>query len=185
MVQLQNIFKVAVERGYKYDPESGAVLGLLGRPLKMTLTGSQRYPTFALSVPGIGKGTFAVCCHRLAGYCIWGDEIFKPGVQVRHINGIWDIRKKSLCLGTRIENMADISPEVRSKAAQAGRAAQSKHPANAGMSEDTVRFIRKTAQRNSAGQLLPGELERIAKRHGRTKQYISNLLRGITFSSVK
>ena len=183
--QLRKILETAVSKGYKYDSDTGVILSWTGIRLKLTKTGSQRYPTVAISVPGIGKGTFAVPAHRFAGWCIWGEAIFEPGVEVRHQNGVWDIRKCSLRLGTRIENMSDISPTVRSRAAAAGRASQAQKPVNAKIADDVIRFIRKTAQRDVRGFLLQNELDRLHSLTGVKKQLISGILRGVAYTSVR
>lgn len=186
MNNLRETLREMVKRGYRYDADLGVVYGLTGRPLKMTQGGSQRYPTFAISTPGVGKGSHAVPCHRAVGYFIWGEEIFKEGVQVRHLNGLFDMRRQSLTLGTRVENMSDIPPEVRSRAAKAGRAAQikSKH-ANDKLSDDIVLFIKRTARKDGKGFLLPNELERIAGLTGVRRDVVANILRDVTYKDVK
>ena len=184
---LQSTFKEAIRRGYTYDPATGILYGLKGGPLKLTLSGTQRYPTVAVSTPGLGKESHAVPAHRFAAYFIWGDEIFNPALQVRHKNGLYDLRACSIDLGTRQENMADIPAEVRSRAASAGRAAQpnkSKH-ANPPIPDDTVKFIKNTARRNQQGQLLPMELERLSGATGVRKDVVQSILRGISHQHVK
>ena len=109
---------------------------------------------------------------------------------MRHLKGLYDIRKESLALGTRGENMMDIPAKVRSRAASAGRSARSKEKrikslksVNIGeLTEDIVRAIRITARRNSRGFLFPGELERLSKRFGKSEAIISNILRNVTYS---
>ena len=182
---IQETLRAMVKRGYKYDPETGIVYGLTGKPLKMTKGGTQRYPTFAISVPGVGKGSHGVACHRVAGYFIWGEEIFKPEVQVRHKNGLYDIRACSLMLGTRVENMSDIDPQARSRAAKAGRASQRSKHANPTLADSVVLYIRKVARRDKGGFLLPDELERISKLTGVRKDVVANILRGVTYQNVK
>src|SRR3990172_4096982 len=98
-LQHQKILKAVISRGYQYDGVNGMIIGLKGRPLKLTKTGSQRYPTVAVSVPGLGKESYAEPAHVVAAYFIWGDQIFKKGVQVRHkYSNVFDIRAESLTL---------------------------------------------------------------------------------------
>mgnify|MGYP001612769521 CR=1 FL=1 len=177
---IRQTIREAVQKGYKYDPITGTIYGLQGFPLALTMGGSQRYPTVAISV-SCGKKSHGVQAHRLVGYFLWGEEIFKPDVQVRHLNGLFDLRACSLTLGTRIENMSDIDPEVRSRAAKAGRAAQQSKNANPKLSEGTVEYIKKIARRDGKGFLLPNELERISTLTGCRKDVVANILRGVTY----
>ena len=179
---IKQTIREAVQKGYRYDPATGTIYGLRGHALKLTMGGSQRYPTVAVSV-SCGKKSHGVQAHRLVGYFLWGEEIFKPDVQVRHLNGLFDLRACSLTLGTRIENMADILPEVRSQAAKAGRAAQLSKNANPKLSDSTVEYIKKIARRDGEGFLLPLELERISSLTGVRKDVVANILRGITYKT--
>jgi len=178
---IKQTLRAMVKRGYKYDPLTGTFYGLRGKPLKMTMGGSQRYPTIAISVPGVGKGAHGVQAHRAAGYFIWGEEIFKPDLQIRHQNGLFDVRACSLLLGTRVENMSDISPEARSRAAKAGRASQKSKNANPKLNQNVVDYIKKIARRDSNGFLLPKELERISGLTGVRRDVVASILRGITY----
>lgn len=183
---LMRTFQEAIRIGYKYDPATGIIYGLKGGPLKLTLSGTQRYPTVAVSTVGVGKESHAVPAHRFAAYFIWGDEIFKPELQVRHLNGLYDLRACSLSLGTRIENMSDVPAAVRSRAAAAGRAGQVKKSKNANppITDDTVRFIKNTARKNAQGFLLPNELQRLSASTGVRVQTVQSILRGQTHQEI-
>ena len=179
--QLQAALRAMVQRGYRYDKTTGIFYGLTGKPLKLTMSGTQRYPSIAVATPDLVRTTHAIPAHRAAGYYLWGDEIFKEGVQVRHKNGLFDLRECSLTLGTRMENMSDIPPEVRSRAAKAGRASQLSKHAKSSITQSQVDFIKNTARRDARGFLLPGELKRLSQNTGIRETTISGVLRGITF----
>ncbi len=174
--QLQAALQVMIERGYRYDPVTGVFYGLTGKPLKLTKTATQRYPTIAVATPALKRKTHAIPAHRAAGYYLWGDAIFNDNLQVRHLNGLFDLRACSLTLGTRIENMSDIPPDIRSKAAKIGRAAQIDKKGKSVFSQSQITFVKKTIRRDSKGKPLAGEVDRIAARMGVTASDISEML---------
>lgn len=67
------------------------------------------------------RATRTVMVHRLSAYQKFGDDMFREGVQVRHLdNNEQNNAPANLCLGTGSVNMMDRPPEVRS--AHAGKA---------------------------------------------------------------
>ena len=179
------VIKAALEsQGYSVDKSRGIIYGKSGRPLTLTKTASIRYPMVSLHVPGVVEGrrpTYSIAAHKIMAYAIWGEEAFREGVQIRHLGDVLDIREHKLELGSAIENMSDISPAVRSEAAKAARAAQPRRPTNAKLPTTTVRFIRQTVRRNSDGHVMPGELDRLAKKFNVSKAIISGIVRGVTY----
>lgn len=183
--QSLKVIKEAFRIGFSVDKCAGKIFGRRGRELTLSKTGTQRYPCITLYLPTfkhIRKNpSFAIPAHKFMAYAIWGDRAFQEGVQIRHLNGVMDIREESLALGTGHENMMDIAPEVRQRAAKIARASQGKRPANAKLSQDDVKFIKSTVRRDNNGKVLRGELEKFAKRFGVSKPVISGILRGKTY----
>lgn len=104
----------AVNKGYIVD-KNGIV----------TFNGKERH----LSLDRKGYYRFCVQCedgkkvnlmvHRLQAYQKFGDEIFKPGIVVRHLNGIsTDNSYDNIEIGTHSDNMMDKPKDVRVKQAK-------------------------------------------------------------------
>lgn len=186
--QTLQVIKQALRIGYRANPETGEIYGKTGKPLTLTLSGSIRYPQVSLHVPNVNprrkSQTYAIPAHKFMGYVIWGEQAFAKGVQVRHLNGVMDIRAQSLSLGSARENMSDIPPKVRSTAARQARQSQGITPSNAKLSNQDVCFIRKTVRRAPAGGPAPGELERLAAKFRVSKSVISGIIRGVTYAEV-
>jgi len=109
--------------GFRVD-EKGNVYNPNGR--KMTLypcNSRPRYLVFDFTRKRLGlKGMVKV--HRLAALQWFGQEIFKPGIQVRHLNGNHeDNSKDNLAVGTAHDNMMDVSKETRLARSKKGTAA--------------------------------------------------------------
>jgi len=179
------VIKAALEsQGYSVDKLRGIIYGKTGKPLTLSKGGSIRYPMVSLHVPGVVPGrrpTYSIAAHKMMAYAIWGEEAFREGVQIRHLKDVLDIREESLTLGSATENMSDVPPEVRSRAAKAARAAQPKRPGNAKLLSATVRFIRQTVRRSKEGHVMPGELERLAKKFNVSKAVVGGIVRGVTY----
>ena len=85
----------ATECGYLITDE-GEVLGPKGQ-LATKLYGNQRYPTISTNW---GGRVFGIPTHALAAYCFYGEESFKKGIVVRHVDGnTLNVSKKNLILG--------------------------------------------------------------------------------------
>jgi hypothetical protein len=69
------------------------------------------YPIFSFRFNG---KTTPISIHRLQAYQKYGNEMFKDGIVVRHLNGIktdnsWD----NIAIGTHSDNMMDIPEDIR------------------------------------------------------------------------
>lgn len=68
---------------------------------------------------GPGKDV-TVPWHRLVAYSKFGDEMFRPGIEVRHLDGnVQNNSFENISIGTKSENSLDKLPSVRLKAARA------------------------------------------------------------------
>lgn len=188
---IEKAIREALSRGYKYDPLLGTVVSPDGRSLKFSLGGTQEYPTVSFYCPTTGhllsrkNHTFAIPVHLFAAFCLFGEDVFQEGVQVRHLNDVMDIRKGSLALGTRSENMHDVPKSARVRAARSARATQlneSRSIKNRKFTDSDIDVVRRSAMRNPDGSLRSGELQRLAAKWGTTTNTISEILRGRTYT---
>ena len=117
----------AVGRGYRVDAE-GQVHGPHGiRKLRLRERGGVSYYTFTvglpISEPGRTKITWPVDVHRLAGYQKFGDRIFDPNLQVRHLgddddpNNSLNNRPENIGIGTQSNNAMDRGEAKRKRIA--------------------------------------------------------------------
>lgn len=100
----------AFNKGYRVD-EYGNVTSPKNKKLTGYI-GSTGY--YIVSTGKVDK----VFVHRLAGYQKFGDEIFKEGVVVRHLNGnSLDNSFNNIEIGSFQDNMMDKSESIRSRCA--------------------------------------------------------------------
>lgn len=116
MSQLNNALLSAYQRGYRVNDE-GVLLKPSGDPaytLKAKGTMGKGYlRSGCLHVPGHKRNLYFFV-HRLAAYQWFGEVIFRPGIQVRHLNGdSFDNRRENIAIGSQSENMQDIPHNVR------------------------------------------------------------------------
>lgn len=99
----------AVARGYHFNKNDNLVTK--NEKVVAGYIGHTGYPTISLSV---GEKTGHVPFHRLKAYFIFGDAMFLPGIQVRHLNGNpRDWSNTNIALGTQHENIMDRTPASR------------------------------------------------------------------------
>lgn len=183
----------ALATGYRYDPETGVIYSKTGTPLKPHSGGQAMYPTVTFGLPmlaanlGRKHAGFAIPIHKFAAHCLFGDEAYKDGVQVRHLKTMLDIKRGDLALGTARENMSDIPANVRKRASATARATADKARSVAlrKLTDTEVDAIKKRARRDSAGNLLPGELDRLASQFAVPKAIVGGVLRGIMYTPKK
>ena len=97
----------AYEKGYRI------INGELFNPLNSKLNGwkdKNGYRIFHIS-----KNGSPIHFHRLVAYQKFGDEIFKEGIEVRHLdNNNLNNFDDNIAIGTRFDNIMDISKKQRS-----------------------------------------------------------------------
>lgn len=110
--------KLAFDKGYRVT-EDGQVISPKGKQLSLFAPKSGRqYLRFTIYFEG---GPICLDVHRLAGYQKFGDAIFEPDQQVRHLNGIGtDNRLVNLGIGTPSQNALDMSVEKRTTRSSLG-----------------------------------------------------------------
>ena len=112
--------KAAYEKGYEVS-ERGVVTNHKGYPLKVALYGTQKYPSFGVT---LDKKFYGLPTHWLAAYSFFGDALFDFPV-VRHRDGnVLNLSKENIALGSYSENEYDKPEAVRIAAAKVARASQ-------------------------------------------------------------
>jgi len=106
--------KDAHRRGYRIRKD-GKVIGLNGRILKVRTTGGTPYPKFNVAKPSQGS----IPVHRFAGFQWFGEIVFRPDIQVRHLDGNpFNNSRDNLAFGTASENMLDRPEKDRAAIAK-------------------------------------------------------------------
>lgn len=109
MSKLNDYVKEAYIMGYRVNVD-GTVSSYTGTQLVVNYQGKHphRYARFSL------KGNKVVIVHKLQAYQKFGEELFRDGVVVRHLNGITtDNSAENISIGSQSENMMDIPEEIR------------------------------------------------------------------------
>lgn len=171
--------KIAYDKGYRVT-EEGVLLGTRGKPLVVKKRGKQRYPTFAVNVGSLtGSGVFGIPVHKFAAYCFYGEETFKEGTVVRHLDADTEnVSRANLVLGTYSQNELDKPPEVRSRSGTIARASQPSRAHNSRFTNEEVREIR---ERFSLGELV----REIAEEYGVTRRCIQLIITRRNYADVE
>lgn len=109
-MKLNDAIKYAYSSGYRIT-ENGQVLSPSGNRLS-TYEDRNGYLYFTVSVGGRARNTVSV--HRFLAFQKFGEELFKSGIEVRHLNGNnKDNSLNNLDLGTKSQNEMDKDPAIR------------------------------------------------------------------------
>lgn len=126
MGKLNDAILYAIKKGYVIDDE-GNVTGIKGFILKLT-PNTEGYLTFSIKMDGVKINVYP---HRFQAYKQFGEEIFKEGIEVRHLDGNNQNNSKlNISIGTHSDNMMDKAPEVRKEMALKARIAYRKQKQN-------------------------------------------------------
>lgn len=117
MSRARDIIRRAGTSGYHVCRETGIVFGKTGKPMSGAIA-KNGYFYVTLIIEGLtrpSKGT-AVAKHQMVAFAKYGEDAFKDGIEIRHLDG--DRQNNHPCnlaLGTRQDNILDMTPEARSK----------------------------------------------------------------------
>ena len=169
----------AYARGYKVV--DGELHGPKGR-LSIKLSGKQRYPTFSTNW---GGRVYGLPVHKLAAYQYYGEESFKEGIVVRHLDAnTLNISRDNILLGSHSENNLDKCPKLRSKVASVARKAQGSTPKNAKLTTEQVQEIRSFYEGLGGKKAPNGFCKDLCNRFGVSKTVISKVVRGVYYPNV-
>lgn len=110
------IEKYAYARGYRVSVD-GKIKGINGHFLSPRLVRGY----YDVCIRDIGNHCHQchLYIHRLQAYQKYGDDIYTPGIQVRHLNGdSQDNSFDNIAIGTSRDNQGDKTPDTRRRAAQ-------------------------------------------------------------------
>lgn len=108
MYNFKRYEKILNERGYYIDKEGNA-----HNPLGKVLKGKIKNGYKCLSIR-IGKRKTDVRFSRLQAYQKYGDEIYKDGIVVRHLDNVKENNSfTNIAIGTQSENLMDNPKEKR------------------------------------------------------------------------
>lgn len=111
MISFNQIEKLAYEMGYRIN-DQGEIIGMKGRPL-IGWADRWGYRLFR-----VGHDVGSAYVHRMVAYQQFGDKLYEPGTEVRHLDGnCANNEPTNLALGTASDNAQDKLPEVRRRAA--------------------------------------------------------------------
>lgn len=92
--------------------EDGRVTNPKGKIRKGTLTCG--YLKVGIKIPELGISSYALKLHKFQAYRKYGEEIFNPGIVVRHQNGdTVDNSWGNIIIGTQSDNMMDRDEQDR------------------------------------------------------------------------
>lgn len=169
----REVIRHAEEAGYRICLVTGNIYGKLGQHL----TGSKRkngYIAISIYIAGLTpqKG-YQVNQHQLVAYAKYGEQMFEPGIEVRHLDDVGSNNHPSnIVLGTRLDNIMDMPAEKRSGRCLGKPSSKRKVPSEA------VQEIREIYQRG----LQWGEATALARKHGINKTTVSEIGRGVTYN---
>lgn len=107
-----NKFEILLSIGYTMD-KNGVLFNPKGVEVKGYVNTQRDYSVRVTSIRVDGKGV-NIHFHRFQAYLKFGDEIFKSGIEVRHLNGnSLDNSFENISIGTHSDNMQDIPKEKR------------------------------------------------------------------------
>ena len=103
----------AYERGYRVV--NGEVISpFTGRPRKLRVHNSHGYKKYLFSIGEKGKSSYPIEVHKLVAYQKYGDKLFDPELEVRHLdNNSLNNAEENILLGTKVENANDKPEEQR------------------------------------------------------------------------
>lgn len=173
MAKYHEYIREAVRIGYTFDFDNQIMNTPYGNKIKPKLFGTQRYPSFTLS----GKRSFTF--HKFVAYILYGEESFKEGINVRHLDGnVLNLSKSNIVLGTSSENQLDKPKHIRKAAASKARLSQGR-PTNSILDEEDVRDIRKwhaEIKQKYPVRLPNGTLEYVRKWYGLSRSGLGSII---------
>lgn len=100
------------KNGYSFSND-GFVVNKLGLKINGYLSKSTGYLIFSCRIKGEHK---KIATHRFIAYCKYGIQLFRKGIEVRHLDGIKTNNTYSnIAIGTHSQNMNDIPEIIRKR----------------------------------------------------------------------
>lgn len=174
----------ALGEGYSVNALQGVVYGKKGEKLGSKSKPCEKEPYLLLNL-SLSSGRYSVRAHRFIAFVLFGEDIFLPGMQVRHLDGNPRNNKAAnLVLGTAKENEADKAPVTRSRVSSIARAAQPYRSFNARLNEVSANNILQelNVHRNANGRIQRGAVKSLAHKYKVSASTISLIGKGATWN---
>lgn len=171
---IRKIIRACFSAGYSVCINTGVVINKKGKPLQGCVM-KNGYRAMSLYIAGITppRGV-QVNQHQLVAYAKFGEAMFAEGIEVRHLDGVrLNNAPDNIAIGTRSENMMDMSPEARSARVKG-------FPSKKRMANDlAVMEIRKLY----AVGIGRGDCRDLADKYGLSKSTVSEIGRGVSYAT--
>ena len=110
-IKLKKVLEWVINNGWEID-QNGQITNPKGEIKKGSLT--YGYLKVGIKIPELDISSYALKIHKFQAYKKYGEEIFQPGIVVRHLNGIkTDNSWGNIIIGTQSDNMMDRPEEER------------------------------------------------------------------------
>jgi len=112
-IKLKKVLEWVLEKGWNID-HNGQITNPKGEIKKGSLT--YGYLKVGIKITELQISSYALKIHKFQAYKKYGEEIFNPGIVVRHLNGIkTDNSWENIIIGTQSDNMMDRNESDRIK----------------------------------------------------------------------
>lgn len=114
-----NVLELALLKGYSID-KNGILRNFKNEIVKGCIKKTKGYKLKITGIRYKGK-RYNLTFHRFQAYIKYGNDMFKSGIEVRHLNGdSLDNSYDNIAIGTHSQNMMDIPIEERKRKASLG-----------------------------------------------------------------
>lgn len=107
--------KILYDKGYRVIGND--IFNPKGERMKEPRIGNRGYPIKTFTIGSRSQNTrmgFPIGIHRMVAFQKYGEDIYKDGIEVRHLNGNrLDYSEDNITIGTHQENMLDIPEKKR------------------------------------------------------------------------
>jgi hypothetical protein len=112
-IKLKKVLEWVINNGWEID-QNGQITNPKGEIKKGSLT--YGYLKVGIKIPELEISSYTLKIHKFQAYKKYGEEIFQPGIVVRHLNGIkTDNSWENIIIGTQSDNMMDRNEVDRIK----------------------------------------------------------------------
>lgn len=179
--------RYAFDRGYRWDFHKSHLQTPNLTFVKPKLYGKQRYPCITINSNQGNKRLVSFNLHKFVAYQLYGDNVFKEGTEVRHLDGnVFNLASSNIVLGTSQENQLDKPEHKRKNAARLARKSQGVRPITSKIPESLVPSIL-TDYFNLKGNALKaprGSVKSLAEKYGFSKVSIQAVCTGHSFNDL-
>lgn len=179
--------RYAFDKGYMWDFEKCHLQTPNLTFVKPKLYGKQRYPSITINSNQGNKRLLSFHIHRFVAYQLYGEDVFKNGVNVRHLDAnVLNLSKSNIVLGTSQENQFDKSDEKRNYAAKVARKSQGIRPVTSKIPESLVPILLKEYFEVKGKHLKAprGSVKALAEKYGFSKVSIQAVCSGHSFNDL-